>query len=148
MSKSPTPPFVCLSAPLQTTRLGPQAAAGDGPEDREAVEADVTKRPGQGEGHGGSARHGGHADQRAEEGKEEPITDGGVASPPPPGPLLTPVLWFHQEFHRLQDENFQLKTICEDQERALEELGSKLSEYVCLRKEKKTSWIKRSESLT
>ena len=35
-----------------------------------------------------------------------------------------------QEFHRLQDENIQLKTICEDQERALEELGSKLSEYV------------------
>ncbi|XP_034043338.1 LOW QUALITY PROTEIN: RUN and FYVE domain-containing protein 2 [Thalassophryne amazonica] len=33
-----------------------------------------------------------------------------------------------KEFHRLQDENFQLKTICEDQERALEELGSKLSE--------------------
>ncbi|KAM9861362.1 RUN and FYVE domain-containing protein 2 [Aulostomus maculatus] len=32
------------------------------------------------------------------------------------------------EFHRLQDENFQLKTICEDQEQALEELGSKLSE--------------------
>lgn len=35
-----------------------------------------------------------------------------------------------QEFHRLQDENIQLKTICEDQEQALEELGSKLSEYV------------------
>lgn len=33
-----------------------------------------------------------------------------------------------QEFHRLQDENVQLKTICEDQEQALEELGSKLSE--------------------
>ncbi|XP_047218807.1 RUN and FYVE domain-containing protein 2 isoform X3 [Girardinichthys multiradiatus] len=33
-----------------------------------------------------------------------------------------------QEFHRLQDENIQLKTICEDQEKALEELGSKLSE--------------------
>ncbi|KAM4593237.1 RUN and FYVE domain-containing protein 2 isoform 2-T2 [Odontesthes bonariensis] len=33
-----------------------------------------------------------------------------------------------KEFHRLQDENIQLKTICEDQERALEELGSKLSE--------------------
>ncbi|XP_035538082.1 RUN and FYVE domain-containing protein 2 isoform X1 [Morone saxatilis] len=33
-----------------------------------------------------------------------------------------------KEFHRLQDENFQLKTICEDQEQALEELGSKLSE--------------------
>ncbi|XP_037103035.1 RUN and FYVE domain-containing protein 2 isoform X1 [Syngnathus acus] len=32
------------------------------------------------------------------------------------------------EFHRLQDENFQLKSICEDQEQALEELGSKLSE--------------------
>lgn len=35
-----------------------------------------------------------------------------------------------QEFHRLQEENIQLKTICEDQEKALEELGSKLSEYV------------------
>lgn len=35
-----------------------------------------------------------------------------------------------QEFHRLQGENFQLKAICEDQEQALEELGSKLSEYV------------------
>ncbi|XP_018522256.1 RUN and FYVE domain-containing protein 2 isoform X1 [Lates calcarifer] len=33
-----------------------------------------------------------------------------------------------KEFHHLQDENIQLKTICEDQERALEELGSKLSE--------------------
>ena len=33
-----------------------------------------------------------------------------------------------QEFHRLQDENIQLKSICEDQEKALEELGSKLSE--------------------
>ncbi|XP_035992444.1 RUN and FYVE domain-containing protein 2 isoform X1 [Fundulus heteroclitus] len=33
-----------------------------------------------------------------------------------------------KEFHRLQDENIQLKTICEDQEKALEELGSKLSE--------------------
>uniref|UniRef100_A0A671YMN8 RUN and FYVE domain containing 2 n=1 Tax=Sparus aurata TaxID=8175 RepID=A0A671YMN8_SPAAU len=33
-----------------------------------------------------------------------------------------------KEFHRLQDENIQLKTICEDQEQALEELGSKLSE--------------------
>uniref|UniRef100_A0A3B4GFT1 RUN and FYVE domain containing 2 n=1 Tax=Pundamilia nyererei TaxID=303518 RepID=A0A3B4GFT1_9CICH len=33
-----------------------------------------------------------------------------------------------KEFHRLQDENVQLKTICEDQEKALEELGSKLSE--------------------
>ncbi|XP_030017202.1 RUN and FYVE domain-containing protein 2 isoform X1 [Sphaeramia orbicularis] len=33
-----------------------------------------------------------------------------------------------KEFHRLQDENVQLKTICEDQEQALEELGSKLSE--------------------
>nr|XP_043886242.1 RUN and FYVE domain-containing protein 2 isoform X1 [Solea senegalensis] len=33
-----------------------------------------------------------------------------------------------KEFHRLQEENFQLKTICEDQEQALEELGSKLSE--------------------
>lgn len=40
-----------------------------------------------------------------------------------------------QEFHRLQEENFQLKTICEDQEQALEELGSKLSEYVFLIKE-------------
>uniref|UniRef100_A0AAQ4PP71 RUN and FYVE domain containing 2 n=1 Tax=Gasterosteus aculeatus aculeatus TaxID=481459 RepID=A0AAQ4PP71_GASAC len=33
-----------------------------------------------------------------------------------------------KEFHRLHDENVQLKTICEDQEQALEELGSKLSE--------------------
>lgn len=33
-----------------------------------------------------------------------------------------------KEFHRLQEENIQLKMICEDQERALEELGSKLSE--------------------
>ncbi|KAK5600963.1 RUN and FYVE domain-containing protein 2 [Crenichthys baileyi] len=33
-----------------------------------------------------------------------------------------------KEFHRLQDENIQLKIICEDQEKALEELGSKLSE--------------------
>uniref|UniRef100_A0A8C7XZZ7 RUN and FYVE domain containing 2 n=1 Tax=Oryzias sinensis TaxID=183150 RepID=A0A8C7XZZ7_9TELE len=33
-----------------------------------------------------------------------------------------------KEFHRLQDENIQLKNICEDQEQALEELGSKLSE--------------------
>lgn len=40
------------------------------------------------------------------------------------------VLLLFQEFHRLHDENFQLKTICEDQERALEELGCKLSEYV------------------
>lgn len=37
-----------------------------------------------------------------------------------------------QEFHCLQDENIQLKRICEDQEKALEELGSKLSEYVNL----------------
>lgn len=40
------------------------------------------------------------------------------------------LFYFFQEFHRLQDENIQLKTICEDQEQALEELGSKLSEYV------------------
>lgn len=40
------------------------------------------------------------------------------------------LLIFFQEFHRLQDENIQLKTICEDQEQALGELGSKLSEYV------------------
>ncbi|TDH17197.1 hypothetical protein EPR50_G00005840 [Perca flavescens] len=33
-----------------------------------------------------------------------------------------------KEFHRLQDENIQLKTVCEEQEQALEELGSKLSE--------------------
>uniref|UniRef100_A0A8C2ZRR5 RUN and FYVE domain containing 2 n=1 Tax=Cyclopterus lumpus TaxID=8103 RepID=A0A8C2ZRR5_CYCLU len=33
-----------------------------------------------------------------------------------------------KEFHRLHDENIQLKMICEDQEQALEELGSKLSE--------------------
>lgn len=30
----------------------------------------------------------------------------------------------------MQDENSQLKGICEDQEQALEELGCKLSEYV------------------
>lgn len=42
-------------------------------------------------------------------------------------------LWILQEFHRLQDENIQLKNICEDQEQALEELGSKLSEYVPLK---------------
>lgn len=35
-----------------------------------------------------------------------------------------------QEFHRLHDENTQLKGICEEQEQALEELGCKLSEYV------------------
>ncbi|KAF4090589.1 hypothetical protein AMELA_G00053510 [Ameiurus melas] len=33
-----------------------------------------------------------------------------------------------KEFHRLQDENMQLKGICEEQEKALEELGCKLSE--------------------
>uniref|UniRef100_A0A7N8WR24 RUN and FYVE domain containing 2 n=1 Tax=Mastacembelus armatus TaxID=205130 RepID=A0A7N8WR24_9TELE len=33
-----------------------------------------------------------------------------------------------KEFHLLQGEKIQLKTICEDQEQALEELGSKLSE--------------------
>lgn len=44
-------------------------------------------------------------------------------------PKLLSGLFLIQEFHRLQDENFQLKTICEDQEQALEELGSKLSEY-------------------
>lgn len=33
-----------------------------------------------------------------------------------------------KEFHRLQDENHQLKGICEEQEQALEELGCKLSE--------------------
>ncbi|XP_075966123.1 RUN and FYVE domain-containing protein 2 isoform X1 [Anarhichas minor] len=33
-----------------------------------------------------------------------------------------------KEFHRLHGENIQLKMICEDQEQALEELGSKLSE--------------------
>lgn len=33
-----------------------------------------------------------------------------------------------KEFHRLHDENVQLKSVCEDQEQALEELGSKLSE--------------------
>uniref|UniRef100_A0A671QY85 RUN and FYVE domain containing 2 n=1 Tax=Sinocyclocheilus anshuiensis TaxID=1608454 RepID=A0A671QY85_9TELE len=34
-----------------------------------------------------------------------------------------------KEFHRLQDENTQLKGICEEQEQVLEELGCKLSEY-------------------
>uniref|UniRef100_A0A7N6FA00 RUN and FYVE domain containing 2 n=1 Tax=Anabas testudineus TaxID=64144 RepID=A0A7N6FA00_ANATE len=38
------------------------------------------------------------------------------------------IIGLKKEFHRLQDENIQLKTICEDQEQALEELGSKLSE--------------------
>ncbi|KAJ8013701.1 hypothetical protein DPEC_G00032520 [Dallia pectoralis] len=33
-----------------------------------------------------------------------------------------------KEFHRLHDENTQLKGICEEQEQALEELGCKLSE--------------------
>ncbi|XP_015202491.1 RUN and FYVE domain-containing protein 2 isoform X1 [Lepisosteus oculatus] len=33
-----------------------------------------------------------------------------------------------KEFHRLQDENRQLKRICEEQEQALQELGCKLSE--------------------
>ncbi|MBN3295893.1 RUFY2 protein, partial [Amia calva] len=33
-----------------------------------------------------------------------------------------------KEFHRLQDENGQLKRICEEQEQALQELGCKLSE--------------------
>lgn len=33
-----------------------------------------------------------------------------------------------KEFHRIQDENSQLKGICEEQEQALEELGCKLSE--------------------
>uniref|UniRef100_A0A671QY09 RUN and FYVE domain containing 2 n=2 Tax=Sinocyclocheilus anshuiensis TaxID=1608454 RepID=A0A671QY09_9TELE len=33
-----------------------------------------------------------------------------------------------KEFHRLQDENTQLKGICEEQEQVLEELGCKLSE--------------------
>uniref|UniRef100_A0A671KYV1 RUN and FYVE domain-containing protein 2-like n=1 Tax=Sinocyclocheilus anshuiensis TaxID=1608454 RepID=A0A671KYV1_9TELE len=33
-----------------------------------------------------------------------------------------------KEFHRLQDENTQLKGVCEEQEQALEELGCKLSE--------------------
>ncbi|XP_056269766.1 RUN and FYVE domain-containing protein 2 isoform X1 [Pseudoliparis swirei] len=33
-----------------------------------------------------------------------------------------------KEFHRLHDENVQLKMVCEDQEQALKELGSKLSD--------------------
>ncbi|XP_036403374.1 RUN and FYVE domain-containing protein 2 isoform X3 [Megalops cyprinoides] len=33
-----------------------------------------------------------------------------------------------KEFHRLQDENRQLQSICEEQEQALQELGCKLSE--------------------
>uniref|UniRef100_A0A8C7MN27 RUN and FYVE domain containing 2 n=1 Tax=Oncorhynchus kisutch TaxID=8019 RepID=A0A8C7MN27_ONCKI len=37
-----------------------------------------------------------------------------------------------KEFHRLQDENSQLKGICEEQEQALEELGCKLSEYLSI----------------
>lgn len=47
-----------------------QAAAGDGPKDREALEADVTKRFGQRERFGGSAQHRGPADQRPKKGKE------------------------------------------------------------------------------
>lgn len=49
---------------------------------------------------------------------------------------------FSKEFHRLQDENFQLKTICEDQEQALEELGFKLSEYVCYLKKYSLTYLK------
>ncbi|CAG05677.1 unnamed protein product [Tetraodon nigroviridis] len=43
-------------------------------------------------------------------------------------PTAVSVLLCVQEFHRLQDENLQLKSVCGDQEQALEELGSKLSE--------------------
>uniref|UniRef100_A0A3P9NYJ4 RUN and FYVE domain containing 2 n=1 Tax=Poecilia reticulata TaxID=8081 RepID=A0A3P9NYJ4_POERE len=46
-----------------------------------------------------------------------------------------------KEFHRLQEENIQLKTICEDQEKALEELGSKLSEYVNAHKRLKPTGV-------
>ncbi|KAM9477969.1 RUN and FYVE domain-containing protein 2 isoform 1-T1 [Clarias gariepinus] len=38
------------------------------------------------------------------------------------------IIVLKKEFHRLQDENRQLKGICEEQEKALEELGCKLSE--------------------
>lgn len=47
-----------------------QPAAGDGPEDREGVEADATEWSGQREGHGGSAQHRGAADQRTKKGKK------------------------------------------------------------------------------
>lgn len=103
------------------------------------MEADVTERPRQGEGNGGSAQHGGPADQNAEAGKARVNSHG--SRPCPHWDLLDMIsirpLGFliflpPQEFHRLQDENVQLKTICEDQEQALEELGSKLSEYVTL----------------
>lgn len=78
------PPNRALSAALKSL-VDLQAAAGDGPEDRETVEADVTERPGQGERDGSSAQHGGHADQRAEKGKGLKPDDG------PPGTLLMPV---------------------------------------------------------
>lgn len=64
-------PSACLQS-----RVDLQAAAGDGPEDRETVEADVRKGSGQRERHGGSAQHEGHADQRAEEGKALKTDDG------------------------------------------------------------------------
>ncbi|KAI5617441.1 RUN and FYVE domain-containing protein 2 isoform 2 [Silurus asotus] len=38
------------------------------------------------------------------------------------------IIVLKKEFHRLQDENTQLKGICVEQEKALEELGCKLSE--------------------
>uniref|UniRef100_A0AAY4E4X2 RUN and FYVE domain containing 2 n=1 Tax=Denticeps clupeoides TaxID=299321 RepID=A0AAY4E4X2_9TELE len=38
------------------------------------------------------------------------------------------IIGLKKEFHRLQDENRQLKGVCEEQEKALEELGYKLSE--------------------
>lgn len=110
-----------------------QPAAGDGPEDWEGVEADVTKWSGQRERLGGSAQHGGAADQRTEKGKRRRQKQTYSTPPPIMLDLLHVCCWlliFFQEFHRLQDENIQLKTICEDQEQALEELGSKLSEYV------------------
>lgn len=106
-----------------------QPAAGDGPEDREGVEADAAVWPGQRAGDGGSAQHRGAADQRAEksEKRKHACVVRDVSA------VCDARLLLLQEFHRLQDENIQLKNICEDQERALEELGSKLSEYVLLK---------------
>uniref|UniRef100_A0A7N6AG72 RUN and FYVE domain containing 2 n=1 Tax=Anabas testudineus TaxID=64144 RepID=A0A7N6AG72_ANATE len=56
------------------------------------------------------------------------------------------IIGLKKEFHRLQDENIQLKTICEDQEQALEELGSKLSEYVSLKCQGGQVWLKDKEA--
>uniref|UniRef100_A0A8C2ZS18 RUN and FYVE domain containing 2 n=1 Tax=Cyclopterus lumpus TaxID=8103 RepID=A0A8C2ZS18_CYCLU len=51
-----------------------------------------------------------------------------------------------KEFHRLHDENIQLKMICEDQEQALEELGSKLSDYCVVLLQGGQVWLKDKEA--